>query len=68
MLLKKEEVVKVFQNINETEKTREETNKKNLLANVVSKKYIILYIVGRKLKKKKKVYLQDFLNRRLLCY
>ena len=43
MLLKKEEVVKVFQNINETEKTREETNKKNLLANVVSKKYIILY-------------------------
>ena len=42
MLLKKEEVVKVFQNINETEKTREETNKKNLLANVVSKKYIIL--------------------------
>ena len=45
MLLKKEEVVKVFQNINETEKTREETNKKNLLANVVSKKYIILYIL-----------------------
>ena len=41
MLLKKEEVVKVFQNINETEKTREETNKKNLLANVVSKKYMI---------------------------
>ena len=45
MLLKKEEVVKVFQNINETEKTKEENGKKNILANVISKKYIILYIV-----------------------
>lgn len=45
MLLKKEEVVKVFQNINETEKTKEEIGKKNILANVISKKYIILYIV-----------------------
>ena len=41
MLLKKEEVVKVFQNINETEKTKEEIGKKkNILANVISKKYI----------------------------
>ena len=46
MLLKKEEVVKMFQNIvNETEKTNEEIGKKNILANVISKKYIILYIV-----------------------
>ena len=45
MLLKKGEVVKVFQNINETEKTKEENGKKNILANVISKKYIILYIV-----------------------
>ena len=45
MLLKKEEVVKVFQNITETEKTKEENGKKNILANVISKKYIILYIV-----------------------
>ena len=45
MLLKKEEVVKVFQNINETEKTKEEIGKKNILANVISKRYIILYIV-----------------------
>ena len=46
MLLKKEEVVKVFQNINETEKTREEFGKrKSILANAISKKYIILYIL-----------------------
>lgn len=46
MLLKKEEVVKVFQNINETEKTKEEIgNTKNILANIISKKYIFLYIV-----------------------
>ncbi len=46
MLLKKEEVVNMFQNIvNETEKTNEEIGKKNILANVISKKYIILYIV-----------------------
>lgn len=37
MLLKKEEVVKVFQNITETEKTKEENGKKNILANVISK-------------------------------
>lgn len=36
----------MFQNIvNETEKTNEEIGKKNILANVISKKYIILYIV-----------------------
>ncbi len=35
----------MFQNINETEKTKEEIGKKNILANVISKKYIILYIV-----------------------
>ena len=36
----------MFQNINETEKTKEEIgNKKYILANVISKKYIILYIV-----------------------
>lgn len=36
----------MFQNINETEKTKEEIgNKKNILANVISRKYIILYIV-----------------------
>ena len=46
MLLKKEEVIKMFQNINETEKTKEEIGrKKSILANVISKKYIILYIV-----------------------
>ena len=46
MLLKKEEVIKMFQNINETEKTKEEIgSKKSILANVISKKYIILYIV-----------------------
>ena len=45
MLLKKEEVVKMFQNINETEKTKENLGKKNILANVISKKYICLYIV-----------------------
>lgn len=46
MLLKKEEVVKVFQNINETERTKEDlANQKNILANVISKKYICFYIV-----------------------
>ena len=36
----------MFQNISETEKTKEEMGiKKNILANVISKKYIILYIV-----------------------
>ena len=46
MLLKKEEVVQMFQNLNESEKTKEELgNTKNILANVISKKYIILYIV-----------------------
>ena len=36
----------MFQNITETEKTKEEIgNKKNIFANVISKKYIILYIV-----------------------
>ena len=36
----------MFQNINETEKTKEEVaNPKNIFANVISKKYIILYIV-----------------------
>ena len=36
----------MFQNINETEKTKEEIGrKKSILANVISKKYIILYIV-----------------------
>ena len=46
MLLKKEEVVKMFQNITETENTKETlANPKNILANVLSKKYIILYIV-----------------------
>ena len=46
MLLKKEEVIKMFQNINETEKTKEEIgSKKSILANVISKKYIILYIL-----------------------
>lgn len=45
MLLKKEEVVKMFQNITETENTKETlANRKNILANVISKKYIILYI------------------------
>ena len=46
MLLKKEEVIKMFQNLNETEKTKENNAKsKNILANVISKKYIILYII-----------------------
>ena len=46
MLLKKEEVVELFQKINETGKTKEDLgNKKNILANVISKKYICLYIV-----------------------
>lgn len=45
MLLKKEEVVKMFQNINETERTKENLGKKNILANVISKKYIFLYII-----------------------
>ena len=46
MLLKKEEVIKMFQNLNETEKTKENNaNSKNILANVISKKYIILYII-----------------------
>ena len=46
MLLKKEEVVKMFQNITETENTKETlANPKNILANVISKKYIILYIL-----------------------
>ena len=46
MLLKKEEVVKMFQNITETENTKETlANPKYILANVLSKKYIILYIV-----------------------
>lgn len=36
----------MFQNINETERTKDDLgNKKNILANVISKKYIILYIV-----------------------
>ena len=46
MLLKKEEVIKMFQNITETENTKETlANPKNILANVISKKYIIVYIV-----------------------
>ena len=46
MLLKKEEVVKMFQILNETEKTKENNaNSKNILANVISKKYIFLYII-----------------------
>ena len=46
MLLKKEEVIKMFQNISETEKTKDDiANPKNILANVISKKYIILYII-----------------------
>ena len=46
MLLKKEEVVKVFQNLNETEKTKDNyANSKNILANVISKKYIFLYVI-----------------------
>lgn len=46
MLLKKEEVIEMFQNINETGKTKENLGRgKNILANVISKKYIILYIV-----------------------
>ena len=46
MLLKKEEVVEMFQNLNGTEKTKDDIgNKKNILANVISKKYVILYIV-----------------------
>ena len=46
MLLKKEEVIKMFQNLTETENTKETlANPKNILANVLSKKYIILYIV-----------------------
>lgn len=36
----------MFQNINETVKTKEVDNKKNILSNVISKKYIILYIVA----------------------
>lgn len=36
----------MFQNINETERTKEEmANTKNIFANVISKKYIILYVV-----------------------
>ena len=36
----------MFQNVAETEKTKEESGmKKNILANVISKKYIILYVV-----------------------
>ena len=36
----------MFQNLNETEKTKENYAKsKNILANVISKKYIILYII-----------------------
>lgn len=36
----------MFQNLNETEKTKEvEGNKKNILSNVISKKYILLYII-----------------------
>ena len=36
----------MFQNINETEKTKEDLAKqKNIFANVISKKYICLYIV-----------------------
>lgn len=34
----------MFQNINETERTKENLGKKNILANVISKKYIFLYI------------------------
>ena len=46
MLLKKEEVIKMFQNLNETEKTNENIGKtKNIFANVISKKYIIIYIM-----------------------
>ena len=46
MLLKKEEVIKMFQNITETENTKETlANPKNILANVISKKYIIVYIL-----------------------
>ena len=46
MLLKKEEVIKMFQNLTETENTKETlANPKNILANVISKKYIIVYIV-----------------------
>ncbi len=36
----------MFQNLNETEKTKEVSgNRKNILSNVISKKYIILYII-----------------------
>ncbi len=36
----------MFQNLNETERTKEVSgNKKNILSNVISKKYIILYII-----------------------
>lgn len=35
----------MFQNITETERTKEEIGKKNILANVFSIKYLILYIV-----------------------
>lgn len=46
MLLKKEEVIRVFQNINEAENAKEKLdNKKSILTNVISKKYIILYII-----------------------
>ena len=46
MLLKKEEVIKMFQIKNETENTKEKMAKtKNIFANVISKKYLILYIV-----------------------
>ncbi len=46
MLLKKEEVVKMFQNINETERTKEDlANPKNIFANIISKKYICFYII-----------------------
>ena len=46
MLLKKEEVVKVFQNIDETENTKEEKAiRNNIFANIFSKKYILLYII-----------------------
>ena len=48
MLLKKDEVVKMFQNIQEDREniTKEETSKKkNILTNAISKKYILLYIL-----------------------
>jgi stage II sporulation protein E len=47
MLLKKDEVVGMFQNIQEEIKSQEKeetVTKKNILANVISKKYILLYL------------------------